>query len=365
MRLIAAVVFCVLTLSSSAGAARVVQQGASPVVFTSARDGDRDVYAVNADGSRLSAVTHNRLYDSGWLAPDGRQLIVEHSKAGGTTVLAVVGPGGRERKLVMGPHVAMDSFSPDSHWIAFNRGNSIWVMQTSGQKRHAVTHDGDYGLLGWSPDSESLLLRGVHHDRSSDLATINRDGSEFRVIAQDVDDAAWGSDGIAVVHGSAPAQALSVVNADGTRPHPLLARGAIRLAGWSPDGTRLAAIDEVDGRDETLFFNAATGRTEIVLVADYIGNAIWAPAGDKLAIEATYSEDTSVFVLKPFPWEQLAVLHPPTGFAVDSLAWSPAGERVAFTSGYRLFVADADGARQRTLANHGDPILVGWASGRI
>jgi Tol biopolymer transport system component len=365
VRAFSAVVLCMLALAGSAGTARPAQPTASHIVFTSTRDGDRDVYAVNADGSHLTALTHNRLYESGRLSPDGRRLIVERSRIGGPTALVLVSARGRrQQKLVSGRHVYMGSFSPDGHWLSFGSGDSISAIQTNGRGRRVISRNGDYGAVDWSPDSTSLLLRGVHDDRSSDLAIVRRDGSQLHVIAQDVDDAAWGRGGIAVVHGTAPHQTLSVVDAEGGRPHQLLTDGEIRVAGWSADGTRLAAIDEIGGRDEVLYFNADSGRTETVLTADYVVDAVWSPTGDRLAITATYLDEESIFILTPFPWSQLAVLHPPAGFAVDKLAWSPNGDQIAFASGYRLFVTDADGTQQRTLANHGDPVLVGWASGR-
>jgi Tol biopolymer transport system component len=46
------------------------------VVFTNDRDGDEELYVINADGSGMKAITDNGLndWDPGW-SPDGRKLV--------------------------------------------------------------------------------------------------------------------------------------------------------------------------------------------------------------------------------------------------------------------------------------------------
>jgi Tol biopolymer transport system component len=50
----------------------------SEIAFASVRDGDYDIYVMNADGTDQRAITHNSTYDMypAW-SPDGRQIVYE------------------------------------------------------------------------------------------------------------------------------------------------------------------------------------------------------------------------------------------------------------------------------------------------
>ena len=102
------------------------------LVFISNRDGDRDVYAVNPDGSHLVALTRNKSFERAELSPDGRRLVVARSTGTFRTALVAVTPDGRhERVLASGENVGLDGFSRDGRWIGYHQGPGVRVVRSA------------------------------------------------------------------------------------------------------------------------------------------------------------------------------------------------------------------------------------------
>ncbi len=55
---------------------RTLSADGRKIVFTSSRDGDLDIYTMNADGSDVRRLTHTLGYDGGpFFSPDGRWIV--------------------------------------------------------------------------------------------------------------------------------------------------------------------------------------------------------------------------------------------------------------------------------------------------
>jgi Tol biopolymer transport system component len=70
------------------------------LVFTSDRDGNADIYAINPDGSRLRRLTDNPEYDgdAAW-SPGGRKLVFVSNRDGDSEVYVMNADGSGQRKL--------------------------------------------------------------------------------------------------------------------------------------------------------------------------------------------------------------------------------------------------------------------------
>jgi len=97
------------------------------IIFASTRDGNSDLYAVNADGTGLTQLT-NEPYDAynPLPSPDGRHILFEGGE--GLTVMDVDGSG---RHAVHSCSVSPEAWSSDSrHFVCSDYEAGILVVDT-------------------------------------------------------------------------------------------------------------------------------------------------------------------------------------------------------------------------------------------
>jgi Tol biopolymer transport system component len=88
----------VLAVSGSAAGAR--SGGNGRIVFASNRDGDFEIYTMNARGGGLRKLTHNRVNDScpAW-SPNGRKIAFNSRRFGPDQILVMNADGSRVKRL--------------------------------------------------------------------------------------------------------------------------------------------------------------------------------------------------------------------------------------------------------------------------
>src|SRR5438105_3130422 len=102
------------------------------IAFHSNRDGDFDIYVMNADGSRVTQVTHNTIneFDPIW-SPNGQQIAFGRiSGCCAAAVVVINADGSGER--VLADNGFPGAWSPDGRQIAFNRNGDVYVMNADG-----------------------------------------------------------------------------------------------------------------------------------------------------------------------------------------------------------------------------------------
>ena len=137
------------------------------IVFTSTRDGDLDLYRMDADGANVVRLTDTPGYDGGaFFSRDCSQLVWRASRPTGAelaeyqSLLAegLVRPGELE----------------------------IWVANADGSEARQVTYVGGANFAPYfTPDGKRLLFSSNHHDprgREFDIFAVNVDGTELEQI---------------------------------------------------------------------------------------------------------------------------------------------------------------------------------------
>jgi len=314
------------------------------IVFVSWRDGNGEVYVMDADSSGPRNLTQNPANDvrPAW-SPDGRSIAFVSSRDGQSEIYVMSADGSGKRNLTRSR--ASDDYptwSPDGRRIAFVRGRLR------------------------SPTAlERLRMPTAPPDRfySYELYVMNADGSGLRRLTLNpkgysLGQPVWSPDGRTIYAGP------YVANADGSGAQISIQVGAIVV--WSPDGTRIAFARKPDwcsdrggtrpcaGSHSDIYVMNADGSGKRNLTHDALQNAepVWSPDGRRIAFVSRRDGKAEIYVMNADGSGKRNLTRNP---AKDvSPSWSPDGRKIAFVSDrdgrLEAHVMNADGSGQRSLA---------------
>jgi Tol biopolymer transport system component len=164
------------------------------IVFSSGRDGNGEIYVMNADGSeqrRIVAIPSSHEFSPEW-SPDGRTIAFATERDGNREIYAMDVDGRNQRNLTRHPLRDLEygdrfRWSPDGRRIAFttnrDRNTELYVMNADGSGQHRLTRTQEHeSLLGWSPDGSKLAFRSEPVKPRSAFFLMNADGSGLRKV---------------------------------------------------------------------------------------------------------------------------------------------------------------------------------------
>jgi Tol biopolymer transport system component len=128
------------------------------IAFTSERDGNYEIYVMNADGTNQTNLTKSPVSDSSPLSwsPDGKKIAFGSDRDGNSEIYIMNVDGGNQIRLTSSTFEDFaPSFSPDGTKIAFNSdrdgNNEIYVMNADGSSQTRLTNDTfDDSFPSWS-----------------------------------------------------------------------------------------------------------------------------------------------------------------------------------------------------------------------
>jgi Tol biopolymer transport system component len=318
-----------------------IQESSRKIAFTSRRNGNSEIYLINADGTGLKNLTNNPSSDGlfNW-SPDGKKILFISDRSG-KSEFYTMNIDGTELAQVS----SLPIWSPDGKKTIFidvskNRSETnISVMNIDGSDHKRLTNNlGNVGSATWSPDNHkiaftSMLGGGKTYNTTSEIYTINVDGLGLskltNITAKEAINVTptWSPDGrhIAFVstrdHGDVYKSEIYVMNKDGSN-QTRLTRDGLRIdtmmapISYSPDGNYILYSRKVD----------ESGTSDIFRVR--------ADGSDQLRLTNTKKSR--------FP------------------AWSPNSHQIAYTSfegdkneKNSIYIVDVDGSNQRLLTDNG------------
>lgn len=296
----------------------------------------------------IVAVPTDRAPDAVAAEPELKGRIVYASNADGDYELFVMRADGTNRRQLTnnGAQDLAPTWAPDGRRIAFVRvrrtlvdGIFILNLRTGRTRQWHVAPYSHEGEPEWSPNGRWIVFRGNDFDSGSDVMAMRVDRSEKRTI--------------------------SMQDENSSNTHPT----------WSPDGRRIALIEEWDGSDIFVArFCCADGTRKRQVSAhdgEWKSDLDWSPSGDCLLFsryDSSYSGIDGIWSIYAVPVEggEPRTIYSAEGDA-HAGSWSPDGTGIIFSSAAEgsddIYTARSNGSQVRRLTSDGaSEVTPAWFS---
>lgn len=259
----------------------------SKLVFTSDRDGNSEIYTMDADGTNQTRLTNSTFFDGGasW-SSDGDNVVFFTDRDGNAEIYSMSQDGSHQSNLSNNPwDDTFPDWSPDMKKITFESirdGNKeIYIMNANGNNQVRLTEnqEDDYSP-GWSPDGQKIAFTSVRNG-NSEIFVMNADGSNQTNLSNNPAEEnypLWSGDGKKIAFDSYRdgLWELYTMNIDGTDQTRLTFNiGYNRYADWSPDGQKFVYVLNDGGNNYDLYIMNADGSNITPILRD-TANA-WEP----------------------------------------------------------------------------------------
>ena len=134
------------------------------IVFSSSKDGNPDIYVMNADGTDVRLLTKSSGIEvSPSFSPDGSRVVFVSDRSGTPQIYTMNSDGTNLRRLTFeGSYNTSPAWSPDGNWVAFvgrkNGKNQIFMIKSDGGDLTQLTYTGNNENPSLSPDGRYIAF---------------------------------------------------------------------------------------------------------------------------------------------------------------------------------------------------------------
>jgi Tol biopolymer transport system component len=250
-----------------------------------------------------------------------------------------------------GSFIWFPKWSPDGKSILYVKGGrekGLWIIDLEGGERtpRQIFSPSEAGIFfpHWSPDGQQILFTysyGRGENVRNDIAIVNSDGSNFRILVKDAYEGCWLPDGERIIYGrgygvgkDAEIERVFLYNLKTKEEKCLTPSGCkvLMICEVSPQGDKLLFAHDTEKKIPGLHFHImdiSTGEEYWLCAGQY---ASWSPDGKKIVYtHSTLSivnvDGTPSTILEEKVPEVVEYLH----FCYEP-DWSPDGRKIAFTA---------------------------------
>lgn len=252
----------------------VAAQNDTSILFTSDRDGNREIYVMRSDGSGVARLTFDPAEDiePAW-SPDYSQIAFASNRDGEFAVFIMNADGSNPHRVSPdgGSYQSSPSWSPDGRRIAYvsnaSGENQIHTIDVTNSSDTQITQGQVWDSIdpAWSPNGRMIAFAS-NRTGNFEVYLINTDGSNLRQLTNDStvdsDSPAWSPSGqqlaFAANGGSGE---IYLMGADGTDVRVLAStdQGFTFSPSWSPDTQFLAYAIRTSNAQTSLYRINADG----------------------------------------------------------------------------------------------------------
>jgi Tol biopolymer transport system component len=271
---------------------------------------------------------------------------------------AAVGLVGRGRQPARHPGVPFERIHG---WIVYLARSGDLVAVDPLDPTNRISFGYAHGLqpVGWSQDGNRLLGREEidgFGGRHSTLYVVRSGGAKIRITTPG--GATWGSfspDGTRVVYTDPDRRGLYTIDAVGGESRRIFRFNEepfIESPAWSPDGSRIAVLDFLEGSSDAyglvVVNDDGSGRAveieDLGIGASRVAEGlVWSPDGSRLAFFSFVdgARSARIYVVDADSWTVQQITH---GGDSRWPTWAPDGSRLAFVQDEQLYTARPDGS---------------------
>jgi Tol biopolymer transport system component len=261
------------------------------------------------------------------------------------------------------------AWSPNGYELAFKAANDQLYVADIGALETDATNVKYYNVeserissFTWSPDGQSIVYSGwLEGKKTLSIATINKDGSNKRIILDAGSNPIWSPDGQQIVYAQFAEEwpEIFLTDINGENTVRLTESFKPALYGWSPDGAYVLFTSDIDQSDH--IYMIEPNDKEAIQLTDEIYcdvDPTWSPDNQHIAFKSNRTGIWNIFIIEIMSKEIRNV----AASDKDELqpAWSPDGQKIAYSAfeaisdqdyTLEIYIADIDGNRQVQLTN--------------